>query len=173
MDDRTHDPAFDDPDAGLDLTPRTSAPERPGRARRRRPWLPAAVVAGVLLVGAIVLFQGLANATVYFCNADEVGTRTDCEPGKRFRLQGVVDPGSVEQGPPLAFTVSYAGATVPVAYDGDPGGIFREGIPVVVEGRLGVDGTFAGDRILVKHTEQYREKNPGRVEDYGTSDAGE
>jgi cytochrome c-type biogenesis protein CcmE len=30
---------------------------------------------------------------------------------------------------------------------------------------MGTDGTFAGDRVLVKHTEQYRAENPGRVPD--------
>ena len=36
------------------------------------------------------------------------------------------------------------------------------GIPAVVEGRM-QGTTFAGDRILVKHTEQYIEENPDRV----------
>ena len=62
----------------------------------------------------------------------------------------------------LHFTVTYNGATIPVTYQGEPGGIFQEGIPVVVEGRMTATG-FAGDRVLVKHTEQYIEKNPGRV----------
>ena len=113
-----------------------------------------------------MLFQGLSNATVYFCNADEVGHRADCSPDKRFRLQGTVDAGSVQAGPPFHFTVTYNRATVPVTYQGEPGGIFKEGIPVVVEGRMQPDGTFAGDRILVKHTEQYRAKNPDHVEGY-------
>ena len=38
-------------------------------------------------------------------------------------------------------------------------------MPVVVEGRMGTDGIFAGDRVLVKHTEQYRAANPDRVPD--------
>jgi cytochrome c-type biogenesis protein CcmE len=152
------------PDAGLDLTPRTAPPVRRRRGLKR--WAPAAVVATVLVVGAVVLFQGLSNASVYFCNADEVGQRAECRTDKRFRLQGNVDQGSVVAGPPLRFTVTYNGATIPVSYQGEPGGIFREGIPVVVEGRMQADGTFAGDRILVKHTEQYREQNPSRVTDY-------
>jgi cytochrome c-type biogenesis protein CcmE len=152
-------------DAGLDLTPRTSGPSP---ARRTRRWLPMAIVAAVLIAGAFVLFQGLSNASVYFCNANEVGHRSQCEVSKRFRLQGTVDNGSVQatQGNGIHFTVTYAGTTIPVTYGGQPGGIFKEGIPVVIEGRMEPDGTFAGDRILVKHTEQYREKNPDRVTDY-------
>ena len=128
----------------------------------------------------VILYQGLANATLYFCNADEVGHRSECTGDKRFRLQGTVDHGSVaEDGATLHFTVSYNGATIPVTYQGEPGGIFQEGIPVVVEGRMQGGGSgdgrevgggegaggavFAGDRILVKHTEQYIEENPDRV----------
>jgi cytochrome c-type biogenesis protein CcmE len=154
----------------VDLTPRTITPETPAQppAARRRPkrraW-PAAVVLGlVFAAGAIILFQGLSNASVYFCNANEVGHRADCMPGHRFRVQGTVDAGSVQRnGADTDFTVTYLGATVPVRYVGEPGGIFKEGLPVVVEGRMGTDGVFAGDRVLVKHTEDYKAQHPDRV----------
>jgi cytochrome c-type biogenesis protein CcmE len=151
----------------VDLSPRTiTEPAAPApRSRpKRRAW-PAALVLGlVFAAAAIILFQGLSNATVYFCNANEVGQRADCMPGKRFRVQGTVNAGSVTRvGPDTDFTITYSDATIPVAYSGEPGGIFKEGIPVVVEGRMAATGTFAGDRILVKHTEQYREENPDRV----------
>ena len=151
----------------MDLSPRTitePAPPSASRRPRRRKW-PAAVVLGLVLVaGAIILFEGLSNATVYFCNANEVGHRSDCMPGKRFRVQGTVDNGSVQHvGADTAFTISFGGATIPVRYGGEPGGIFKEGIPVVVEGRMGTDGVFAGDRVLVKHTEEYKAQNPDRV----------
>ena len=42
------------------------------------------------------------------------------------------------------FTISFDGATLPVRYEGQPGGIFEECQPVVVHGEL-VDGTFEGD----------------------------
>jgi cytochrome c-type biogenesis protein CcmE len=155
-------------DAGPDpaLVPRTRT-EGTAPPRKRRRWGVAVMLAVVLTAGAIILFQGLSNASVYFCNANEVGVKSDCSPGSRFRLQGTVDQGTVQkEGEVLTFSVTYAGRTIPVRYVGDPGGIFKENIPVVVEGRMGDDGTFAGDRILVKHTEQYREKNPGNVKDY-------
>jgi cytochrome c-type biogenesis protein CcmE len=159
----------------VDLTPRTQTnldsagqPTAPARKKGRR-WLPAAVVAAVLVGGAFVLFQGLSNATVYFCNADQVGSKSGCGPGDRFRLQGTVEAGTVvtnSAGAVQRFVVAYDGTRIPVTYDGEPGGIFREGIPVVVEGRMGTDGSFAGDRILVKHTSEYEEENPDRVKDY-------
>jgi cytochrome c-type biogenesis protein CcmE len=149
----------------VDLSPRTTtdltAPAPPARRR----WVWVAGLAAVLVAAAFIVFQFLSSATLYFCNADEVGTRDACSEGDQFRLQGTVDAGSVvETDSGMTFTVTHNGATWPVRYDGDPGGIFDEGIPVVVEGRL-VDGTFEGERVLVKHSSTYREKNPGRVPD--------
>ena len=154
----------------MDLSPRTlpepPAPAPRARPRRRRAWPWAIVLGLVFAAAAIILFQGLSNATVYFCNANEVGQRSDCMPGKRFRVQGTVVQGSVQRvDADTDFDITFAGATIPVHYAGEPGGIFKEGLPVVVEGRMGTDGTFAGDRVLVKHTEQYRAQNPGRVPD--------
>ena len=169
-----------------DLSPRrTTDVTAVARApKRRKAWGAGIVLALVLSAAGILLYQGLSSATVYFCNADEVGRKAGCDDSGRFRLQGTVDNGSLEElGGTLLFTVTYNGSTIPVRYQGEPGGIFREGIPVVVEGRLravtgsgapttvvpsGGEGTgtgmeFAGDRILVKHTEQYVEENPDRV----------
>ena len=42
---------------------------------------------------------------------------------------------------------------------------FRPGIPVVLEGHW-QGAAFASDRIMVKHTSEYREQNPDRVKDY-------
>lgn len=148
-----------------DLSPRrtTDVAAVSGAPKRRKGWGAGLVLALVLGAGGFLLYQGLSSATVYFCNADEVGHKAGCGGSGRFRLQGMVDNGSVvNDDATVRFTVTYNGATIPVTYQGQPGGIFREGIPVVVEGRMAANG-FAGDRILVKHTEQYVAKNPGRV----------
>ena len=154
----------------MDLSPRTltepTAPAPRIRPKRRRAWPWAVVLGLVFAAAAIILFQGLSNATLYFCNANEVGQRSDCMPGKRFRVQGtVVESSIVQTAASTDFTITYGGASIPVHYAGDPGGIFKSGLPVVVEGRMGPDGVFGGDRVLVKHTEQYRAENPDRVPD--------
>jgi len=51
-----------------------------------------------------------------------------------------------------------------VRYEGDPGGVFQECIPVVAHGRL-QGGLFASDRIEVKHSNEYVEKNDTRIEE--------
>jgi cytochrome c-type biogenesis protein CcmE len=44
--------------------------------------------------------------------------------------------------------------------------MFREGIGVVVEGKLGADGLFHTDSVMVKHNNEYRPPEEGeRPED--------
>jgi len=62
------------------------------------------------------------------------------------------------------FTISFNNATVPVRYEGEPGGIFEECQPVVVHGQL-VGQTFEGDRVEVKHSNEYEAENAERVDD--------
>jgi cytochrome c-type biogenesis protein CcmE len=139
-------------DADLDLTPR-DAPQ----PRRRSVGVVVVIVA---LLGAFgfLLYQGLDQATLYFYNADEAVAKKADLGDHRFRLQGTVLADSVEELPEgVSFTVTFNGAEVPVDYVGDPPELFQEGIPAVVEGRWEGD-RFAGDRIIVKHTETYVEK---------------
>jgi len=153
-------------DAGIDLSPRAMPPTR--RSGRRR-WIPILVLVGVLGAGTVVVVQFLTSAIDYYCNVDEIGVKEGCDPGKRLRVQGTVDEGSVRnEGTVTAFTISFGGVTVPVRYEGEPGGIFKECIPVVVHGRMDGDattGTFLGDRIEVKHSNEYEAANPDRVDD--------
>jgi cytochrome c-type biogenesis protein CcmE len=61
-----------------------------------------------------------------------------------------------------SFALTFNAKTIEVAYLGDPGGVFQECIPVVAHGRM-VGDTFESDRIEVKHSNQYVEKNEGRL----------
>ena len=147
----------------MDLTPRP-APEGT-TAKRRRRWLPSLVLVLVIAAGAVVVTQFLTSAIDYYCNVDEVGVKDGCDPGRRLRIQGVVDEGSVtNDGVVTSFTVSFNGAQLPVRYDGEPGGIFKECIPVVVHGVV-ESGVFLGDRIEVKHSNEYVADNPDRVDE--------
>jgi len=123
------------------------------------------VLALVVVAGGVIVVQFLTSAVDYYCNVDEVGERAGCDTDRRLRIQGTVDEGSVlnERGV-TSFTVSFNGATQSVRYDGEPGGIFKECIPVVVHGVL--DGpTFVGDRVEVKHSEEYVAVNSERIDE--------
>lgn len=125
----------------------------------------------VLVAVAFLLFKFLTSATTYFCDADQVGVKSECSGDKRFRLRGAVVEGTVKNtSDGVDFDVVLNGKTIHVEHTGSPPQLFREGIQVVVEGKLVAgpsDGsgpnTFASDQLLVKHGEEYRKKNPGRV----------
>ena len=152
----------DDAESDIDLSPR-SAPDV--SSRKRRPWGAIAVWVVVVGAGFVVITKFLTSAVDYYCNVDEIGQKDGCDAGRRLRVQGVVDAGSVvDDGTVTVFDVSFNGETIPVRYDGDPGGIFKECIPVVVHGVL-KDGTFLGDRIEVKHSNEYEAENPDRVDE--------
>lgn len=127
------------------------------------------VVAGVVLLAALAfLLLRLGDATLYFRTADEAVAQRDSLGDRRFRLEGVVVAGSVEQvGNDVTFEVAENGATVPVRHTGDPPELFQPNIPVVLEGRF-AEGSdvFASDRIMVKHSESYSDEHPERTEDY-------
>jgi cytochrome c-type biogenesis protein CcmE len=153
----------------LDLSPR---PVSARQQRKRRPWPAIIVLLLVVATGGIVLTKFLTSAIDYYCNVDEIGTKSGCESGRRLRIQGVVDEGSVENdGVTTKFDMSFGGETLPVTYDGEPGGIFKECIPVVVHGILS-DGVFLGDRVEVKHSNDYKADNPDRVEDEASAAEG-
>jgi cytochrome c-type biogenesis protein CcmE len=148
--------------SAVDLTPRGNSQE-PAPEKRRR-WIPLAIVGLVLVAGGVIVTQFLRSAVDYYCNVDEIGSRSGCEPGRRLRVQGTVDEGSVSTANGITtFTISFAGATLPVEYQGQPGGIFEECQPVVVHGELD-RGTFHGDRVEVKHSNEYVADNADRVD---------
>jgi cytochrome c-type biogenesis protein CcmE len=163
----------DDPGSGhgfdespeLDLSPRTTGPAAgSGRSRRRRPIGAYAVLAVVALGIGFVVFQGLGSATLYFRNADEALAQRDDLGTRRFRLQGLVEDDVVQDGESVRFTVAFNGAAVTVIHHGDPPDLFSPNRPVVLEGHF-VEGsdTFASDRILVKHSEEYEAEHDDRI----------
>lgn len=147
-----------------DLSPRPSVPTAVGRRRGRR-LVPMLILAGVFVAGGIVLTQALSTAVDYYCNADEVDVRDGCEAGRRLRLQGTVAEGSVvATAASTTFDIEFGAATVAVEYEGEPGGIFKECIPVVVHGQFDDStGLFKGDRVEVKHSDEYVSVNDDRL----------
>ena len=149
----------------MDLTPRTNSDSGAPRPKRQRRIVPIIIVVAALIGGGVVITQFLTSAIDYYCNVDEVGDRTGCEGDRRMRVQGVVDEGSVKQvNGGTSFSMSFHGEKLSVSYAGDPGGVFQECIPVVAHGRI-VNGTFESDRIEVKHSNQYVEKNKSRIDE--------
>ena len=81
-------------------------------------------------------------------------SRAPCEEGTVEKSGAVTD-----------FVIAFNGVTMKVHYDGDPGGLFQECIPVVVHGSLD-DGRRASTatKLEVKHSNEYAAKNPDRLD---------
>jgi cytochrome c-type biogenesis protein CcmE len=159
------------PGPELDLTPRTGPDDGPAGGRRTggRGVLAWALI-GVVVVGIVALaVVQLRNSSVYYYNVDEAVAERDELGDRDIRIQGTVvgDPeGSSEE---LVFALAFGGESVDVVYSGkEPPDLFAAGVPTVLDGHFADDGRFVSDRIVIKHTEEYREDNPDHVEDSPT-----
>ncbi len=149
--------------ADLDLTPHE--PGKSGRASGGWSTRNVVVVAGFVVVLGFVLYQALTSARVFFYNVDEAVERRAELEDTTFRMQGTVTgEEAVDSTGALVFTVAFGDAAAEVHHVGDePSGLFEEGEKVVVEGRW--DGeVFRSHQVLVKHSEEYVEQNPDRVD---------
>ncbi|MBJ7505540.1 MAG: cytochrome c maturation protein CcmE [Ilumatobacteraceae bacterium] len=144
----------------MDLTPREVS-EAP---RPRRRILPAVVAVLAAVGGLAVVAVFLTSSIDYYCNVDEVGVRDGCADDQRLRVQGNVDEGSLQsRAGQTSFVMSFNGVSLPVDYEGEPGGVFQECIPVVAHGRV-VDGILVATRIEVKHSNEYKAENADRLD---------
>src|SRR5216684_5350170 len=123
--------------------------------RQRRLTIIGGSLAVLALALALVL-NGLRDSIVFFSTPAMVAEK-HILPGRRFRLGGLVQPGTLKRGDNLAvsFEVADGSATLPVAYKGILPDLFREGQGVVAEGALDASGTFRADSVLAKHDETY------------------
>ena len=128
----------------------------------------AAVVALAIAAGALayVAFGNLEKNLVYYWDAPQLLSRGKAAQNATIRLGGLVQKGSVIWQPQalhLEFrvgTTAEGGPSVPVQATGAPPQMFQESMGVVVEGTF--DGAlFHADRVMVKHSNEYRPPKDG------------
>jgi cytochrome c-type biogenesis protein CcmE len=134
----------------------------------------------VLAIAAALVLNALRDSIVFF-STPSMAAEKHIAPGRRFRLGGMVRPGSVQRGDKLVvrFDVTDGNATLPVAYQGILPDLFREGQGVVTEGAIDASGVFKADTVLAKHDETYMPKDVADAlkkeghwkDDYGTKAA--
>jgi len=118
----------------------------------------------VLAVAGVMLYKALNNSLVYFVLPNEYAKDPQGFAGRRIRLGGLVEPGTVafdDNTLQLTFTITDSIKSYPVAYKGAPPDLFKADQGVVVEGRFR-GGTFVGDQLLVKHSADYHPPAPGQ-----------
>ena len=114
----------------------------------------------MLAVAAALVLNAMRDSIVFFSTPVMVAEQ-HIAAGKRFRLGGLVENGSLVRGDNLVvnFKVSDGNATLPVSYKGILPDLFREGQGVVAEGALDPSGVFKADTVLAKHDENYMPKD--------------
>nr|WP_055501537.1 cytochrome c maturation protein CcmE [Nonomuraea pusilla] len=130
---------------------------RGGAGRRRLPLL--LVVAGAA-VFCVLAVSGMGQGLVYYRTPTELAGRA-ADPAHRLRVAGLVLPGSVrEDGGMLRFQLTDGVTRVDVVHRGERAPLFRAGQGAVAEGSLGADGLFHSDRLMLKHSDEYRAQAP-------------
>ncbi len=113
------------------------------------------IAGGTILLGVCYLIvTALQTSTVYYMTVGELMARGSAASTQQVRVAGDVVPGSVEKidaGLALRFQVHDGSGQMPVYYKGGPvPDIFGDQVQVVVEGKVGPDGTFQASTLLAK-----------------------
>jgi cytochrome c-type biogenesis protein CcmE len=125
----------------------------------RTKWL----VGGAIILGGagVLMADAITKTGEYYLTPQELATKVSRDPS--FVETGVkvgarVVPGSIVRAPggrEVSFRVSDGAQTYPVVYRGITPDTFTDGVDVVVEGRLGHDGTFRATTLLAKCASRY------------------
>lgn len=112
-----------------------------------------AVVLAVLTGVGVLAVAGLQGSLVYYRTPSEVQGHP---PADRFRLAGVVVPGTlVRSGADVRFRLTDGAADIAVDHRGDTPAMLREGQGAVVEGTLDRHGVFHSHLVMVRHSNDY------------------
>lgn len=126
--------------------------------KSNRKWGIAGSVAVVLALAGWLGYSSFQDALVYFYTPSEVIKLDEKFEGKRIRVGGMVEAGSMVMTPgsmKVDFRLSDGETVIPVAFEGVPPDLFKEGQGAVAEGFWDKDRKFHADLIMAKHSEDY------------------
>jgi len=163
-------------------TPANLAPPRSGRAKF--------LVGGLLIVAAIVylIASSTQAAAQYYLTIDELQAKGDTMRDRDVKISGAVDGESIAYDA-KSLTLTFTIANVPgdldeiekagglaevlhqavmnpdasrlnVVYEGPMPDLLRNEAQAIVTGRLGADGVFHADELLLKCPTRYEEEVP-------------
>ncbi|AHG90278.1 CcmE/CycJ protein [Gemmatirosa kalamazoonensis] len=121
------------------------------------------LIGGLLVLGSagFLMASSIKETGQYYLTPGELAAKVSRDPS--FRESGVkvgarVVPGSIKRDPggrSLTFDMTDGQQTYAVAYRGIAPDTFTDGVDVIVEGRLGSDGTFRATTLLAKCASRY------------------
>jgi cytochrome c-type biogenesis protein CcmE len=111
---------------------------------------------------AALTFSALGSSMTFFLAPAEIAAKHP-EPGREFRLGGLVQQGSLQRreqdgSPSARFVLTDGRGRVTVSYVGILPDLFREGQGIVALGSLDRSGVFQASEVLAKHDENYMPK---------------
>lgn len=125
------------------------------KPKKRRAYV-ALALCGVAVLAIIGLTIVLSNNVVYFRTVSEAVKSRQSAGDSRFRMAGEVVPGTVQETKTgVKFEITDGKKTATVVHVGDPPSLFKDGAPVVCEGRWGAKSAFDSDRIMIRHGSEY------------------
>ncbi|MBO85562.1 MAG: cytochrome c biogenesis protein CcmE [Deltaproteobacteria bacterium] len=139
----------------------------PSAQGTRRVFLVVTLLVAASALGFIA-FGNMGENLVYYWDVGQLREAGDKAIGSTIRLGGVVKEGTVDWRPDeshLEFIITDGSQEVPVECSGAPPQMFREGIGVVVEGTMTPSGTFTSERLMVKHSNEYKAPEDGMSAD--------
>ena len=121
----------------------------------------------VVVVGTLVWLAtaGMKETQTYYKTITELGQMGDTAYGKRLRVAGDVQEGSIQRvGNQVQFTLIQDKQTLKIAYIGtDPlPDTFKGGAQALADGKLDKDGMFRAAKIQAKCASKYEAK-PGQL----------
>jgi cytochrome c-type biogenesis protein CcmE len=131
--------------------------------RQRRLFLVGALTIAAAGLG-LVAFGNIGENLVYYWDPSQLVAAGDKSIGATIRLGGVVKEGTMNWNPDaseLEFVVSDGTEEVQVHCTSAPPQMFREGIGVVVEGTMTKADVFESNRLMVKHSNEYKAPEEG------------
>ena len=119
----------------------------------------------VVVVGTLVWLAtaGMKENNTYYKTITELSQMGDQAYGKRIRVGGDVEPGSIQRvGAAVNFVITQENTRLKVAYKGtDPlPDTFKDGAQALADGKLSKDGVFEARTIQAKCASKYEAK-PG------------
>lgn len=117
-------------------------------------------IGGLLILGAIVYvtMTSFESNAIYYLNLKELNAQRGSLIGKPVRINAPLDKSSIQfddKTLTLKFNLVEDKHVLPVVYKGVVPDTMDKGESVVAEGKLGADGTFIADTILVKCPSKY------------------